>query len=415
MAVSHVRGAAVTDLPLRSLPPGRATVALETTLGITGGNMSGCRIAVAFAFVGSLLAGRPIHTAAQASTAPVGGTYAQEARITALEAQMAALGPVLELIQTGRMEVTTNEQGITALRLTGINLQVVNGVPSDNRSANGTGNVIIGYNEERTTGAPTCSLGEVADEPTCLSRGGTWAVSHKSGSHYLVIGREHNYSRHHGIVAGYRNTASGPVSIVLGGMENTAFGVRATVLGGQGNTASGQQSAVSGGSGNIASGQFASVSGGRLNKASEEVSAVSGGFKNNASGWASSVSGGALNTASGDNATVSGGRSNTASGGAASVSGGILNTASELVSAVSGGFQNNASGWGASVSGGARGIASGSTASASGGDGNNAFGDYASVCGGGGNAAVNSYSSILGGQGKSTTQDYQTIWDWTQQ
>jgi hypothetical protein len=247
--------------------------------------------------------------------------------------------------------------------ITGANLHIVNGtgltgclgegggeIPNC-PNPNGLGNLIVGYNVSRA------EFGEDI----------------RTGSHNVVVGQRHNFSRFGGLVvgdwntisaafavvsAGQLNTASGNWSSVSGGQQNTASGGFASVSGGLENTASAASaSSVSGGASNTASGNFSSVSGGAANTASGEVAAVSGGLENTASGLWTSVSGGTVNTASGELAAVSGGIRNTASGGeggglAAVVSGGEDNTASGRVAMVSGGILNVASGGAAAVSGG---------------------------------------------------------------
>jgi hypothetical protein len=226
----------------------------------------------------------------------------------------------------------------TLLTITGINVQIVNGLGST-ETQNGLGNLTVGYNELRGNGTDS-----------------------RMGSHNIITGIYNNYASSGGIVGGYgnslngreefavgeSNTASGPYASVSGGVGNTASGYNSSVSGGYGNTASGDLSSVSGGSGNTASGPYASVSGGYFNTASGLASSVSGGFGNTASGSIASVSGGYRNTASGNQASVSGGEYNTASGDGSSVSGGSGNTASGDLSSVSGGFgltQNNTNGW----------------------------------------------------------------------
>lgn len=51
-----------------------------------------------------------------------------------------------------------------------------------------------------------------------------------------MTGNEHSYTSYGGIVAGGRNTASGPYSSVSGGYGNTASGGWASILGGNNNT-----------------------------------------------------------------------------------------------------------------------------------------------------------------------------------
>ncbi len=177
-----------------------------------------------------------------------------------------------------------------------VNVQVVNGLGSTGTpdvpiTPNGLGNLIVGYDEVREFGS-----------------------TDKSGSHNLVVGPQHNYSSYGGLIAGFRNTVSGPNSSVIGGTGGTASGDLSSVSGGRANTASGPESSVSGGSGNNASALFSSVSGGNNNTASGTSSSISGGAQNNASALTSSVSGGVANTASGNQSSVSGGVNRSAPG-----------------------------------------------------------------------------------------------------
>jgi hypothetical protein len=239
--------------------------------------------------------------------------------------------------------------------ITGANLHIVNGLGSTDCGElegepipdcpNGLGNLIVGYNESRV---PITGEEDI-----------------RTGSHNVVVGQQHNFSRFGGLVVGNFNTISGDFAVVSGGGNNTASGFRAAVSGGESNTASGGLSSVSGGRGNTASEEVDVVSGGIDNTASRFGAAVSGGFGNTASRFGAAVSGGSGNTASGDLSSVSGGQGNTASGTWASVSGGggippdedfpgegAGNTASGALSSVSGGRGNTASGNFSSVSGG---------------------------------------------------------------
>jgi hypothetical protein len=170
--------------------------------------------------------------------------------------------------------------------ITGANLHLVNGLGSTNCTSeqdepipdcpNGAGNLIVGYNERREFGENL-----------------------RTGSHNVVVGQFHNFSRVGGLVVGDFNEISGDFAVVSGGQRNTA---------------SGDRSAVSGGLSNTASGGVAVVSGGFINTASGFATAVSGGSFNIASGAVSSASGGQGNEASNDFASVSGGRHRTAPG-----------------------------------------------------------------------------------------------------
>ena len=216
---------------------------------------------------------------------------------------------VLELeTLTGSMTADANN-----VYFTGINLQIRDGT-GDTQCAgpcNGLGNLIIGYDESRTSG------------------------SDKSGSHNFVVGMNHNYQSFGGVVVGFENTVSGAFSSVSGGNANEA---------------SGDRSSVSGGNNNIASGTFSSVVAGFDNEASGRESSVSGGVHNEASGLLSSVSGGGVsgpigtvgNVASGEKSSVSGGQANVASGAFSSVSGGLAGIASGIHDWIAGAlFQDN--------------------------------------------------------------------------
>jgi trimeric autotransporter adhesin len=125
--------------------------------------------------------------------------------------------------------------------ITGANLHLVNGLDSTDCTdeqgqeipdcPNGLGNLIVGYNELRQ---PDPEIGEPGENI-------------RTGSHNVVVGQEHNFSRFGGIVVGRFNTISGDFAAVSGGISNTASGNFSPVSGGSGNTASGRFSSVSGG------------------------------------------------------------------------------------------------------------------------------------------------------------------------
>jgi len=170
--------------------------------------------------------------------------------------------------------------------ITGANLRLVNGLGSTDCTAeqdepipdcpNGAGNLIVGYNERREFGENL-----------------------RTGSHNVVVGQFHNFSRVGGLVVGDFNEISGDFAVVSGGQRNTASGDRSAVSSGLFNTASGEQSSVSGGFINTASGFAAAVSGGSFDTANGAVSSVSGGQGNEASNDFASVSGGRGRTAAG--------------------------------------------------------------------------------------------------------------------
>lgn len=252
-----------------------------------------------------------------------------EQRVAALEAKLAKLA----------FDPATSE-----MVLSGANLRVVNGLgrtgcrdeqgnPIAN-CPNGLGNLIVGYNEPREE---------------------EFGPNVRTGSHNVVVGTRHNFSRVGGLVIGSLSEISGDFAVVSGGLNNTASGEFAVVSGGSENTASAEHAVVSGGVGNRASRHAATVSGGLGNQASGEFSTVSGGHNNLASGEFSMVSGGENNLATGYAATVNGGENNLASGIESSVSGGKNNEAAGEHASVSGGrdvVQKVKEGWAAGLIGG---------------------------------------------------------------
>jgi hypothetical protein len=178
----------------------------------------------------------------------------------------------------------TGNGGRPEVVITGANLRIVNGLRGT-ATANGLGNLVVGYNEPRDSGH-----------------------NERTGSHNVVVGIGHNFSGFGGLVAGRQNEIRGAFSSVSGGFDNTASGESASVSGGIFNRASGLSSSVSGGFDNTASGNAAAVSGGDGNTASGNAAAVSGGHGNTASAYTAAISGGEANTARGFAASVSGGR-----------------------------------------------------------------------------------------------------------
>jgi hypothetical protein len=261
--------------------------------------------------------------------ATVDGLGDLQGQIDSLVAQLAVANATIAALQANSvldLDGKLSLVGDTA-RFSGVNVQVVNGIGE--WGINGLGNLIVGYDSVRPSGDLSCSIGTYDNQTDCENNSGTWALSHKTGSHNLVVGVYNNYSSRHGFVAGQANDVSMPVTSVSGGWGNRANAVHASVSGGWSNSASGFYSSVSGGYGNQATGSYSSVGGGRSNTASGSFSSVSGGESNTASGESSSVSGGESNTASGGSSSVSGGQSNMAVGNYSTVTGGMGNAAND--------------------------------------------------------------------------------------
>jgi len=183
--------------------------------------------AISPSYAGDIISCDSFENCADGSVPLTNALLALEARMDALEAENAAL-------KTDNKEFKRILAGVTrlndpdnfdmdTLRFTNMNLQIVSGTNSTNGLANGTGNLIIGYNEQRASG------------------------NDRSGSHMLVLGKRNNYSSYGGIVAGFWSETSGKFSSVTGGYSNTASGDYASVSGGESNTASGNFASVSGG------------------------------------------------------------------------------------------------------------------------------------------------------------------------
>src|SRR5205807_10532964 len=111
--------------------------------------------------------------------------YALETEVQALQSRVATL--------ENKLQAVSYDAATKVLRITGANLQIVDGTGTTDGAPNGLGNLIIGYNE---------------DAASPLTR---------TGSHNLVVGVGNSYSSYGGIVAGASNTVSGPYASVTGG------------------------------------------------------------------------------------------------------------------------------------------------------------------------------------------------------
>lgn len=175
---------------------------------------------------------------------------------------------------------------VTTVVLSGVNVQIVNGMGST-ESANGAGNLILGYNEP-----------------------GNFEGDLRTGSHCLVYGMQANYTTWQSLVGGIQNSAYARRSVLLTGQDNLidvgAFD--SAVVGGSGNTIRGTSSFIGGGSRNTCAGFAATILGGYFNRAGEGAfPTVVGGQSNRASGDYSTVSGGFNRALTGANAWRGGG------------------------------------------------------------------------------------------------------------
>ncbi len=178
--------------------------------------------------------------------------------VAGVSSRVADLESTLEGVTRG-----DNADGYETITFSGVNVQIVSGSGFTNGvdnyyntdgTVNGLGNLIVGYNEKRSS-----------------------IENNKSGSHNIIVGIMHNYSSYGGFVAGRWNTISGEYSSVAGGVENTSSGQASTVSGGVRNTASNSYSTVSGGHENTAGGVSSTVSGGANRSTSEWADWAAGG------------------------------------------------------------------------------------------------------------------------------------------
>lgn len=207
-----------------------------------------------------------------ADTAFDGRLSAAEGDITSNDGDIAALDTRAQNNQNaiGSIESKTASMSVvgTDVFFTGVNLHVRNGTGTTSGTVNGTGNLVVGYNEARSTG------------------------SEKTGSHNIVFGREANYTSYGGLVGGYQNNITSSHAAVLTGQGGTASGSYAAIVSGINGTASNTTTVVVTGYENIASGFRAGVLSGWQNEASGSYSAILGGEGNTSSGTQSSIGGG---------------------------------------------------------------------------------------------------------------------------
>lgn len=130
----------------------------------------------------------------QAVTAGDGKALSFPERFAALERKLTTL----------TFDAATNEVVIT-----GANLRLLNGLGSTD-TTNGLGNLIVGYHEPRDSGE-----------------------DRQTGSHNVVVGKQHQFSSFGGLVVGLQNEIHGAFASVSGGVRNTAAGEHAAISGGR--------------------------------------------------------------------------------------------------------------------------------------------------------------------------------------
>lgn len=222
-----------------------------------------------------------------ASAGPVNANFScLQDRIAALEEKLQYLSVV---------QGAVNGLPGPHVMITGANLHVRSGASSTSEgdcgatggNCSGRGNLVIGYDEPRQTGAPI-----------------------RSGSHNLIIGSGHNFSSHGGFVAGLNNTLTWRSASIAGGTGNQASGTASSIAGGSNNGVYEYAASIAGGRNNVAGEQFATVAGGCGNRAGGDLSHPSNCDLSSPLkplGEASAVAGGINNLAALAGQTVAGG------------------------------------------------------------------------------------------------------------
>jgi hypothetical protein len=184
----------------------------------------------------------------------LGETVASLGETVAPLASLAPLAPLATYVsvQTGDINGLAGPHVI----FSGANVHIQNGA-ADSLTANGRGNLVVGYNEDVYGGE-------------------------RGGSHNVVIGAGHRYNFATGFVTGYVNRLGNMAASVSGGGFNNAGEFAASVTGGSNNNANGMYSTVTAGDSNNANASSSAVHGGSSNDANGDLSAVSGGFNNTA-------------------------------------------------------------------------------------------------------------------------------------
>jgi hypothetical protein len=156
--------------------------------------------------------------------------YASGSALTSLSSNVGSLEASMDDVDDLMAFLTVGSEDIY---IDGASLHIRNGTGNTAGPVNGTGNLIVGYNE-------------------------TSSGYDRTGSHNLVIGSYNQYSSYAGIIAGYANQSTAAFASVLGGVYNNASGPYSFVGAGYSNEASGNYSAVLGGHNNDATGTYES-------------------------------------------------------------------------------------------------------------------------------------------------------------
>lgn len=196
---------------------------------------------------------------------------------------------VLEL--DGLLKLTVIDGDKTA-EFTNVNIQLNSGAGSTS-GVNGLGNLIIGYNEASTSAPFFCSDPQYPDSKSCIGNLETWAQNVRIGSHNLIVGGGHSYTKYSAAMFGWNNV-SNAIGTLTAGVLNIANGNSSSITGGQKNNTNANLTSITGGTDNTANSTLSSITSGRGNTTNGYGSSITAGNSNSThvnSNW-SSVSGG---------------------------------------------------------------------------------------------------------------------------
>jgi hypothetical protein len=320
----------------------------------------------------------------EGKTGPEGksGPAGPEGTDTFTEEQLALLKSILPYVRY----VAAGVGDKPTIQFSGANIQIVNGTNKEN--PNGTGNLVIGYDEHGNEYQQT-------------------------GSHNIILGSRETYTRTGSIIGGYANTNEGTNNFIfgfgdkvgeesegdalLGGdgnqiKEDTAQGTAFSVIvGGQANSVSNDASLVAGGIENTIEGREAFQS------------VILGGERNRSHAFHSSIVGGAANETKGEAYAAD----NTITGGAGNhIENASARLESTVFSMISGGENNFIKGSESSVVGGLEDQATGGSVALFGGYKDHSASAFAALVGGYNDAVTANYGSAFGGKEETASEEY---------
>ncbi|MCK6510517.1 hypothetical protein L6R29_11175 [Myxococcota bacterium] len=258
----------------------------------------------------------------------------------------------------------TLDDSAQTITLKNANLHIQSGSGSTDGTVNGFGNLILGYNED----------------------GGT--AKTRTGSHNLILGREHSYTEHSSILSGTKHTVNAPYASAIGGSSNTitSNAPHAVAIAGANNTFASSRTAL-----------YAASLGGEDNQINSNYAAAVAGQNNSNTGTHAAA-------VAGQNNSITATHAATLAGGGTDANN-DKNTVSQSHAAAVAGQKNTVNGKNAAAVAGQNNTVDGTHAAAVAGQNNSIIGTHAATLAGGGTDANNhkntvsqSHSAILGGQ-----------------